>query len=312
VNPKFSIILPAYNREKTIQPAIDSILNQTFTNFEIIVIDDASTDQTAAIVKQNSDKRIHLIQNKTNLERCVSRNIGIEQALGTYICFLDSDDYHLPNHLEILNEQICKDNHPICFYFTNAWNQNFEGERSERVCPTFTSFDPYYYFLTFTVNPQRWCVHAAIFKHVQFDPNVIICEDMDTSLRITQAGFTIKQIEERTTIYVAYEESFTYGDPRKAEKEFKNIYKIFKKPELKKLLPRKAKNKLLSMCYYNFVLSHEKFNFFKVLTYALLAFLYYPKGYNHNANKTMFVITLYRIPLLGAFVKELITKMKGK
>ena len=66
MNPKFSIILPAYNREKTIQPAIDSILNQTFTNFEIIVIDDASTDQTAEIVKQNSDKRIHLIQNKTN------------------------------------------------------------------------------------------------------------------------------------------------------------------------------------------------------------------------------------------------------
>lgn len=311
MQPKFSIILPAYNREKTIQRAIDSLLNQTFTNFEIIVIDDASTDNTVAVIQQNQDERISLIQNKNNLERCVSRNIGIQQAKGQYICFLDSDDYHLPNHLEILHNQITEDNYPICFYFTNAWNQNFEGELSERVCPTFTDYDPYFYFLTYTVNPQRWCVHTDIFKQVQFDPNVIICEDMDTSLRITQAGFEIKQIESRSTVYVAYEESFTHGDPKKAEKEFKYLSIIFSKENLKKQLPRKAKNKLISMCYYNFTLHQERYRFFQLLRFALLALLYYPKGYNHNANKTMLVIILYKTPLLGSLLQWTIQKIKG-
>ncbi len=311
MQPKFSIILPVYNREKTIQRALDSLLTQTFSDFEIIVINDASTDNTVVVVQQNQDERIKLIQNKNNLERCVSRNIGIQNAKGQYICFLDSDDYHLPTHLEILNDQLIKDDHPKSFYFTNAWNQNFEGELSERICPTFINFNPYFYFLTYTVNPQRWCVHSEIFKQVQFDPNVIICEDMDTSLRIAQAGFQIKQIEIRSTVYVAYEESFTYGDPKKAEKEFKYLSIIFSKDILKKHLPRKAKNKLISMCYYNFTLHQERYRFFQLLRFAILAFLYYPKGYNHNANKTMFVIILYKTPILGSLVKWTIQKIKG-
>lgn len=311
MQPKFSIILPAFNREKTIQRAIDSLLNQTFTDFEIIIIDDASIDNTSKIIQKNNDERITLIQNKTNLERCVSRNLGIKQAKGQYICFLDSDDYHLPNHLEILNKQLTKDNNPICFYFTNAWNQDFHGVLSERTCPTFTNYNPYFYFLLYTVNPQRWCVHADIFKEVQFDPEVIICEDMDTSLRIVQAGFPIKQIEERSTVYVAYEESFTFGDARKAEKEYKYLSIIFSKQILKKHLPKKAKNKLISMCYYNFTLQQERYNFFEIFRFSLLAFVYYPKGYNNNANKTMFVNTVYKMPIVGDLIQYMIKKIKG-
>jgi glycosyltransferase involved in cell wall biosynthesis len=311
VQPRFSIILPVYNREKTIQRALDSLFVQTFKDFEIIVVDDASTDNTFEIVKSNSDERIKIIQNKTNLERCASRNLGIQYATGKYICFLDSDDYHLPTHLEILNKQIVIDQDPICFYFSNAWNQDFEGNLSERVCPKFIDYDPYFYFLTFTVNPQRWCVHETIFKQIQFDPEVIICEDMDTSLRITQAGFPIKQIEERSTVYVAYEDSFTHGDPRKAEKELKYLSIIFSKEILRKHLPKRATNKLLSMCYYNFTLQHTRYNFLQVLRFSSLAFILYPKGYNQNANKTMLIIVLYKTPMLGKLFQWTIQKIKG-
>jgi glycosyltransferase involved in cell wall biosynthesis len=94
----FSIIIPVYNREKLIQRAIQSVLDQTYENWELIIIDDGSTDSTAQIIKGNNDNRIRYFFQK-NAERSVARNNGILKANGEWICFLDSDDYFLSNHL---------------------------------------------------------------------------------------------------------------------------------------------------------------------------------------------------------------------
>ena len=294
----FSIIIPTYKRAHAIRKAIESILYQTFQDFEVIVVDDASLDETEIIVNSIDDQRIKYIKNETNQERCISRNIGIAAACGTYICFLDSDDYHLLHHLQDLYDLIQSKEAPVAFFFTNAWDETEDGVRSERLCPDFindsqTSFE---YFLKYTVNPQRWCVHRDIFKKVQFDPEVIICEDMDTSLRIVNAGFPIFQLNERTTVYVAAADSFTHGDSQKWEKELFYLKRIFTKKEFEGKLPLTERNRLLSMCYFH--LSNKQFalkNKWATIKYAILSFCLYPRGYNGKTNKILTVNFIYSI-----------------
>lgn len=99
--PEVSVVIPTYNRAKLVTRAIDSVLNQTFKNFELIIVDDGSTDNTVATIKKEySDKRIRLFAQKTNRGGSAGRNIGIEHSKGKYIAFLDSDDEWLPTKLE--------------------------------------------------------------------------------------------------------------------------------------------------------------------------------------------------------------------
>lgn len=99
-DPAISIIIPTYNRANLIGKSINSVLNQTFKDFEIIIVDDGSTDNTENIVKNFDDRRIRYIKNKRNKGACAARNAGIKIAKGKYIAFQDSDDEWLPEKLE--------------------------------------------------------------------------------------------------------------------------------------------------------------------------------------------------------------------
>jgi len=96
-----SVLMPAYNCEKYIAESISSILNQTFTNFEFIIINDGSTDGTHNIIASFKDSRIKYLQNSSNEGLSNVRNKLINLATGDYIAFLDSDDYSVVNRLEI-------------------------------------------------------------------------------------------------------------------------------------------------------------------------------------------------------------------
>lgn len=101
-NPFFSIIMPVYNAEKYVEQSIKSVLNQTFTNFELIIIDDCSKDNSYSICQKfEKDKRIILKKNSNNLGVADTRNYGICLAKGFYITFLDADDYLERKLLEI-------------------------------------------------------------------------------------------------------------------------------------------------------------------------------------------------------------------
>ena len=292
--PFFSVIIPLYNREAKINKAIQSILDQDFQDFEVLVIDDCSTDRSCEVVLSIQDKRIKLIKNEINLERCLTRNKGIELAHGKFICFLDSDDYHLSNHLSKLYQQIVALNEPKAFFFTNSWNETEDGTRSERTCPTIEGIDLYTYFLKYTVNPQRWAVERSLANEILFDPNVLICEDMDFSLRVVQANYPIYQVNERTTVYVAASDSFTHGDPQKWEKELFYLKRIFAKENLK--LPKNETKRLLSMCYFH--LARKNFtlqNNWKTIHNSIRSFLLFPKGYNGKTQKDILIMILYSL-----------------
>jgi glycosyltransferase involved in cell wall biosynthesis len=103
--PFFSIIIPTYNREVFIEKTIRSVLDQSFTDYEVIVVDDGSTDNTKDIVSKIRDKRLFYFY-KENGERGAARNYGIKKAKGGYITFLDSDDIYYPNYLSNAYESI--------------------------------------------------------------------------------------------------------------------------------------------------------------------------------------------------------------
>src|SRR5690606_25041004 len=90
--PFFSIILPTYNRGPLLSKSISSVLSQKFTDFELIVVDDGSTDNTREVVQSFSDPRIHYYY-KENEERNFARNFGISMAKGKYVCFLRSEEH---------------------------------------------------------------------------------------------------------------------------------------------------------------------------------------------------------------------------
>ena len=104
--PLVSVVMPAYNAEKYISEAIESILGQTFENFELIILDDASTDSTWEIIKKYSEKdgRITPVRNRQNLYIAGNRNKGISLARGKYVVWQDADDISLPKRIEKLAE----------------------------------------------------------------------------------------------------------------------------------------------------------------------------------------------------------------
>lgn len=95
-SPKITVLMPVYNCELYVREAIESILNQTFTDFELLIIDDASTDATASIVKSYTDSRIQLIQKPVNTGYTNSLNQGLKIAKGEYIARMDGDDSCMP------------------------------------------------------------------------------------------------------------------------------------------------------------------------------------------------------------------------
>jgi glycosyltransferase involved in cell wall biosynthesis len=99
-NLKVSVLMPVYNGEKYIREAIDSILGQTFKDFEFLIIDDGSTDKTREILENYDDSRIKLINNKKNIGLTKSLNKGLKLARGEYIARQDSDDVSMPKRLE--------------------------------------------------------------------------------------------------------------------------------------------------------------------------------------------------------------------
>lgn len=96
---KISVVIPLYNKEKTVSSTLDSVLKQTYTNFEVIIINDGSTDNSVEKIMIYYDDRILLLHQK-NGGAAAARNLGIEKANGELIAFLDADDYWFPNHLE--------------------------------------------------------------------------------------------------------------------------------------------------------------------------------------------------------------------
>lgn len=114
MTPFFSIIIPSYNRADLILNTIYSILQQSYADFELIVVDDGSTDDTEEVIKSVTDSRFYYYK-KENSERGATRNFGIAKAKGKYISFIDSDDLMYANALQNAHQNLRDLNLPVCY-----------------------------------------------------------------------------------------------------------------------------------------------------------------------------------------------------
>ena len=128
----FSVIVPTFNRAKLLKQTIKSVLKQQYQSWELIIVDDGSTDETKEVVFSFDDPRICYFYQE-NKERSAARNLGIHQAKGQYICFLDDDDYFLPDHLEIIAQRIKKVGYPVAIFRTGMISK-YEKKKFELLC----------------------------------------------------------------------------------------------------------------------------------------------------------------------------------
>lgn len=303
MSPFFSIIIPVYNRENKIENTINSCLSQTFTDFEIIIIDDCSTDATVEVIKSIHDERIKLLQNQVNSERCVSRNRGIEFAKGKYICFLDSDDLFLPNHLLTFYEELEKMNFQECMIFSNSYLQYEGKELLEKRVDPFQFTNRFAYLLEYTPNPARVCVSTSIVQQNLFDKNIPGIEDLDLWLRIA-LKYPIYHLEKYSNVYSIHDEMYSISSKKKFSNELRMFTYVANKPELKNILPKSKVNRLKSMCYFLSNFAFESRERWKTIYYASLSFYLCPKGYNGRTNKILLANTLYSTPLIGFLIKK--------
>jgi len=200
--PHITVVIPLYNKADYIQDTLQSVLNQSFQDFEIIIIDDGSTDTSLEKAKAIEDKRIQIISVK-NQGVSKARNLGISKANSTFIAFLDADDLWLKNHLEQLVS--LKKAHPNCGMYTNAYKKMQDG----KTIPT--TFDSSYSGVVHDYFEASFIVSLAhssaimISKHVfdkigVFNVNITHTEDVDLWIRIA-LNFPIAFNGEVTVIY---------------------------------------------------------------------------------------------------------------
>ncbi|MCF8408708.1 MAG: glycosyltransferase [Crocinitomicaceae bacterium] len=225
MNPFFSIIIPAYNREHLIEDTIRSVINQTYTNWECVVVDDGSTDNTKNVILSLSenDNRIKYIYQK-NAERSAARNNGVKNALGEYICFLDSDDFYTNDHLSNLFEKINSNIAP-CLLVT-SFVKTINGKDYSVKIDSLESFESKTKYIFFSgIIPSRVCGNKLIFQKYQFDEDITIVEDSILWSRILRE-FPIIELQETTVKYVLHDSNSINLNSKTAWKKLAGLYKM--------------------------------------------------------------------------------------
>lgn len=200
--PLISVVIPTFNRADVILKTLLSVLNQTYRNIEVFVVDDASTDNTAEVISTVNDPRVHFITLDKNSGGTRPRNEGIIRSTGEYIALLDSDDQWLENKLEQqLNYLKSKSgNGRVCM--TAKINKRPEGEYIRRNKP-FQGYSTImeYLLLGNDFQTSTLLIDAEIAKKTGFDPQLRKHQDWDFALRLEERHAQFFYFNEPLTIY---------------------------------------------------------------------------------------------------------------
>jgi len=214
-SPTYSVIVPAFNSEERIEAVIRSVLGQTRTDLELIVIDDGSADRTAkrAEAAVGGDARGRVIR-QANRGTVGARNAGIDAARGSYLSFLDDDDLWLPYYLEAVDKAL-RSSRGAGLVFTDAWvvdaDRGRVGRRSahERFArplrrlepaPTPAASEAALARANFITTCAATVSSQAVEAVGEFDPEICGCDDWDLWLRIVGAGFGAVRVDERLAV----------------------------------------------------------------------------------------------------------------
>jgi len=206
---RISVVIPTYNRERTIKRCLESVFKQTFPPYEVVVIDDCSTDNTAEIVKTFFDERLRFIRMPKNRGAQAARNLGIVEAKGEWIAFQDSDDVWLPDKLrkqvDLLFEVHCD---PLSVIHTKAIKYDVKTKSQEIFEPGPVQGETAYRQLLMKPGPlfpTLLTSQKALFSIGLLDEKVPSYQEWDTSIRLAK---TCKwhYIDEPLFVYYLHED----------------------------------------------------------------------------------------------------------
>lgn len=190
-NQLISVLLPVYNDENNIEESIKSILNQSYKNIELLVIDDASTDNTLSIVNSIIDKRIRVFKNETNLGITKSLNLIINESKGDLIARQDSDDISLENRLVLQYKALLKGNFDLV-------TSRALVKQNGQVIPRLSFYLPSKFLIRFKnpfIHGTLLIKKSVLFEVGLYDENLLYAQDYKLMMSLLQKNYKIKKIK---------------------------------------------------------------------------------------------------------------------
>ncbi len=184
-DPLISVVVPTFNQSDYLEQAIESILNQTYSNIEVLVVNDGSTDNTPQILSKYTCNPTIKVLTQDNQGLAAARNAGIREARGAYIALLDSDDLMEPNRLEIQHNEMLA-NPAIDILYTAVLLIDEQGKpikiiRREAIEPI--NFLPMEFFRNQVPSPSTLLIKKEVFRKELFNPDYTLSEDLEWILR---------------------------------------------------------------------------------------------------------------------------------
>lgn len=187
--PFFSIIIPLYNKEKFLKATLKSVFEQTFTDYEVIIINDGSTDKSLQIAERFKSENLKIIT-QNNQGVSVARNIGIENASASYCCFLDADDYWKKNHLESLFKLVheFKNADFFCSRYITEISKNIFSKNTFDFDDSYQGYINDFFkssLVSRIATSSSTCIRKKIYDEIGgFNPEINSGEDLDYWIRI--------------------------------------------------------------------------------------------------------------------------------
>lgn len=206
MNQLVSVIIPTYNRGDLISRAIASVIAQTYQNLEIIVVDDASTEDIAQAIAHINDPRLRYLRHETNLGGSVARNTGIKAAQGEFVAFLDSDDTWLPHKLQRQLAEIStisRSDNLVCYSQFQSSPKVFYAPSvfpTRGKQPQETVAD-YLWTSQGEMLTSSLLIHRSLAQRTLFQPGLIKHQDLDFVIRLEQQGAVFIFIPQVLTIW---------------------------------------------------------------------------------------------------------------
>jgi glycosyltransferase involved in cell wall biosynthesis len=186
-SPTVSVVIPVFNRPVAIRRAIDSVLQQTWQDFEILIVDDASTDQTASVVAEIADPRIRLIRHAHRRGGSAARNSGIQEARAPYVAFLDSDDEWMPSKLRRQLELFETADDSVGLVYTGLQRILPDGMASTRIPQRYRNLNRQLLVENVVGGASVGMVRRDVLRQIGgFDEDLPSKQDVDMWLRISQ------------------------------------------------------------------------------------------------------------------------------
>lgn len=302
----FSIIIPTFNRSLFLPRAIQSVLEQTYSNWELIIVDDGSTDNTKEVIYPFlSDKRIHY-HYQENAERSAARNKGIDLAKGDFITFMDSDEYLSKTHLLKLKDGILNNGIKngvytvdIGFDFPEDISRNYIRYSKELQNPVNPND-----LIGLIVGTPQLCISRVILLEFNFNINITIGEDTELLFRVLSKYPFFYIAGEPTIFEVEHINRSVKSRSVSSLKQIKTLKIMFSKNHPANKVEKSLKNKLISEVYFNASLDYFCDFKLKALKYILISLYKYP-----FSDKTLFKLNL--IICLILFRKKRMKKLLG-